>query len=364
MKQMKQKRSLHLMQRESAGHYMLLTLFSFAASVTLIRLFLSLTNYPQLGGGTLHIAHVLWGGLLLYIAALLPLLFANRGIYRLAAILAGTGVGLFIDEVGKFITQQNDYFFPIAAAIIYAFFLLTLLLFINIRSKARLSGRDELIQSLEAVGESLQAPLPPGEVARLKAHLEIAANTQSSPQHAELAQALLKFVEADVPDSPGLVFEPQSLPGKFLRKMAHILTNEKLRPYLMGGLLFIGLLTLKNPIGVLLAPWLPPGMTTFLQNLYIGRQIDVVTDPFWYSLRLVLEVTVGLALLTAAGLFLVKKNRQGARVGYIALLVSLTTVNLLLFYFEQFSTIITTSLQFLLLLGIIQYRKNMDQTTN
>ncbi len=86
MKQMKKKRSLHLIQRESAGQYLLLTLVSFAASVTLIRLFLSLTNYPQLGGGTLHIAHVLWGGLLLYIAALLPLLFANREIYRIAAI--------------------------------------------------------------------------------------------------------------------------------------------------------------------------------------------------------------------------------------------------------------------------------------
>lgn len=359
MKKMQKKPTLHLMQREAAGQYLLLTLFSFAASVTLIRFFLSLTNYPQLGGGTLHIAHVLWGGLLLYIAALLPLLFANREIYRTAAILAGSGVGLFIDEVGKFITQQNDYFFPIAAAIIYAFFLLTLLLFINIRRKARLSGRDELIQSIEAVGEFLQAPLPPAEVARMKAHLEIAAGTERSPQHAELARAVLKFVQTVDPGSPGLVFNPQSLPGKFQRRMAHILTNENLRPVLMGGLTFIALLTLKNPLGVLLAPWLPSGMTAFLQNLYIGRHIDVVADPFWFSLRVGLEVTVGTALLGAAGLFLAKKNRLGALLGYIALLVSLTTVNLLLFYFEQFSTIITTSLQFLLLLGIINYRKNV-----
>lgn len=36
-------------------------------------------NYPRVfGNGTLHIAHVLWGGLLLFIATIYPLIFANR----------------------------------------------------------------------------------------------------------------------------------------------------------------------------------------------------------------------------------------------------------------------------------------------
>lgn len=358
MRPMKFNRSLHLIQRESAGYYLLLTLVSFAVSVTLIRLFLSLTNYPQLSNGTLHIAHVLWGGLLLYIAALLLLMFSNREIYKIAAILTGSGVGLFIDEVGKFITQQNDYFYPIAAAIIYAFFLLTLLLLVNIRRRTHLGGSDELIKSLDFIRESLDKPLPLREIANLKIQLEIAASKETSPAQATLAHDLLKFVQSEVPDSPDLVFGPQSLPGKLQREMAFILTNENLRPYLFAGLMFIGMLTLKNPFGVLLAPWLPPNVTAFLESLYIGRKLDVVTNPFWYSLRIGLEITVGTGLLTAAGLLLAKRNRLGALVGYISLLVSLTTVNLLLFYFEQFSTIITTSLQFLLLLGIIQFRKN------
>ena len=48
-----------------------------------------------------------------------PLLFANRWALGTSAVLAGIGVGLFIDEVGKFLTQTNDYFFPPAAPIIY-----------------------------------------------------------------------------------------------------------------------------------------------------------------------------------------------------------------------------------------------------
>ncbi len=116
---------LRFVRRDSAERYLSVVLLSFAASVSLTRLFLSLTGYPQIGGGELHIAHALWGGLLLFIAALLPLIIANRWVFGTSATLAGIGVGLFIDEVGKFITQRNDYFYPAAAPIIYTFFLLT-----------------------------------------------------------------------------------------------------------------------------------------------------------------------------------------------------------------------------------------------
>ena len=81
----------------------------------------------------LHIAHALWGGLLLFVAVILPLALANRWAIQVSAFLSGIGIGLFIDEVGKFITQTNDYFFPPAMPLIYGVFLLTVLVYLSFR---------------------------------------------------------------------------------------------------------------------------------------------------------------------------------------------------------------------------------------
>ena len=67
--------------------------------------------------------------MILFAGSLLPLIFLNKRTLDLSALLSGIGMGLFIDEVGKFLTQTNDYFYPGAAPIIYSFFLIILLIF-------------------------------------------------------------------------------------------------------------------------------------------------------------------------------------------------------------------------------------------
>jgi hypothetical protein len=92
------------------------------ATVLVIRTQLWLTNYPQLGGHGLHIAHLLYGGIFMVLAIGLLLTFLNRSIRTPAAIVGGVGFGFFIDELGKFITSDNNYFFEPAAALIYLVF--------------------------------------------------------------------------------------------------------------------------------------------------------------------------------------------------------------------------------------------------
>ncbi|MFC1956436.1 hypothetical protein ACFLWZ_08000 [Chloroflexota bacterium] len=100
---------------------------SAVASVLAIRLYLQVTGFPQFGFGPLHITHMVWGGLLMLIALVILLAFLDHRTKVIAEVLGGIGFEAFIDELGKFITRDNDYFFQPTVALIYAIFVLKLL---------------------------------------------------------------------------------------------------------------------------------------------------------------------------------------------------------------------------------------------
>ena len=100
-----------------------LFLIAAVTTVLVIRLQLWATNYPSLSPGKLHIAHLLWGGVFMTAAIWILASYIGRKRVPLAVILGGIGFGFFIDEVGKFVTADNNYFFKPTAAIIYVVFI-------------------------------------------------------------------------------------------------------------------------------------------------------------------------------------------------------------------------------------------------
>ncbi|WP_433350700.1 hypothetical protein [Micromonospora sp. CA-111912] len=136
---------------EAAAAYLQAFVLSGVAAVLLTRAYLQATGYPQLGGGGLHIAHVLWGGLLMAAGLGVALVFLGGAARMTGAILGGIGFGLFIDEVGKFVTTGTDYFYAPAAGIIYGVFALLVVITQAVRGRTRLLPAERTANALDAV---------------------------------------------------------------------------------------------------------------------------------------------------------------------------------------------------------------------
>jgi len=345
-------------KRENAEQYVLLSLVSFAASVLLTRLFLELTGYPQIGNSELHIAHVLWGGLLLFIAALVPLIFANRWAYTLGALLSGVGVGLFIDEVGKFITQSNDYFYPAAAPIIYAFFLLTVFVYLQVRRPPTRDPRAELYRVLDSLTEVLDHDLDAQERAGIEERLNYIVEKAEDANVAQLAREIQDFINHKD------LYLTEETPNFFqrilkqVRATAHVLLSQKrLKTLLIIGMGWVSILALIKMGTLLFITFSPSTAETWLTNLVNSGEVGSAREALWFLVRLGLEGAVGMLALAAVVLLLTGREGPGIAAGILSLLLSLTTVNLLVFYLDQFSAAFGTLYQFTLLLAAKTYRR-------
>ncbi len=343
--------------RQGAEEYLLITLLAFAATVAGTRLFLELTGYPQIGGGELHIAHVLWGGLFLFAAALALLVYANRWVYRVGALLAGIGVGLFIDEVGKFITSSNDYFYPSAAPIIYAFFLLTVLIFLIFRRPPKITSREALYYIFQDLEEVLDRDLSADE--RDKALQELAKVRKANPPEelSRLATGLEEYLQtapiSPTPERPDFL---NRLLKRYLQFEGKWLNHPRFRAILAGGFTALGLWALYFPVSVLLTIRTPLELQELLSALVTDRLVRNPSGLNWFEWRVGLEGAVGLAFIITAVLLALGKDKRGVPLALAGLMVNLTVVNLLVFFFDQFSTIAIASVQFILLIGVLRYR--------
>jgi hypothetical protein len=172
------------------------------ATVLIIRTQLWLTHYPQLGGHGLHIAHLLWGGLFMLLAIGLLLTFLGKPVLHVAAVVGGIGFGFFIDELGKFVTEDNNYFYRPTAALIYLIFVALFLLTraLQRRQGRRLSAQSNLANAVELLEEAARRELDEPERRRALALLQDA--DPAEPLVAPL-RSLFRDLQAQ-PATPGL----------------------------------------------------------------------------------------------------------------------------------------------------------------
>jgi hypothetical protein len=137
------------------GRWLESFLISAVVSILGIRFYLQATGYPQIGGHGLHIAHMLWGGLFMVVAIVVLLAFLGKRIQQVGAVVGGIGFGTFIDELGKFITSDNNYFYEPTFALIYVIFILMFLAFRAIERQRTMTNTEYLVNAIALLQESV-----------------------------------------------------------------------------------------------------------------------------------------------------------------------------------------------------------------
>ena len=197
--------NVHLLKRapRNANLGTLHLTFFVAAIVTelCIRTQLYLTHYPQLGGHGLHIAHLLWGGLFMVVALAILLSLLGRRARQVAALIAGVGFGFFVDELGKFITADNNYFFKPAAALIYIIFICLFLLVRRLNRGYVPSPGERLANAIDLVADAARRQFDEHEKQRALGWLR---GAEEAGPLADWIRRVVSELEALPPSAPPL----------------------------------------------------------------------------------------------------------------------------------------------------------------
>lgn len=299
-------------------------LVSGVATVIVTRALLAATGYPQLGGDGLHIAHVLWGGLLMALAVMVLLSFVGPVVRPLAAVVGGIGFGLFIDEIGKFVTDDNDYFFRPTAALIYLVVVALMLL------GEALHGRTPYRRAeyLAAAADAAVAGLAGGFTPHARAHARDLLARAGDEHGAREVAAVLDVVDTDQAEAPN----PVARVSAWVVRVTHRMVGARLVPGATVALLLLG------AVGTVvrgLVAWDAAGLGTWVALGMVGG----------------VAVTSGLAVW---GLVRLRRDRYRAYLMFRrAVLVSLLVTQFFVFLAEEFAAVWGLLLD-LLVLGLVE----------
>jgi len=299
-------------------------LISAAISIIIIRLFLKFTNYPIIGGDSLHIAHMIWGGFFMVGAFFLLFSFISKKMTILASILGGIGFGVFIDELGKFITKDNNYFFEPTLALIYMIFVVLFMLSHVLARYEKVPKEVYLLNALESLKEAVVNDMDVEEKKLTKYYLE------KSDKNHPLTQAISHYLQT-------LEQLPEKSPTFYSKVRSEILLTIRTisRSQFLGKV--VGLIIFLQAIFVLF--------------LTLNTQIFTV-DSYGKVISSIVVLT-----LSAIGFFYINRSRKTAyRLFKNSIFVSIFFTQFFLLYsFELVSFLILPINIFLLLVvdGVI-----------
>ncbi|MHB8859274.1 MAG: hypothetical protein ACYC6Z_07320 [Thermoleophilia bacterium] len=308
-----------------------LWLLSAIVTILAVRLFLEITGYPQVGSSTLHIAHVLWGGLLMALGTIVLFTFVGKSLEAFGVFAGGIGFGLFIDEVGKFVTQDNDYFFQPSVAIMYTVFIFLYMTARWVLTSSHYSQTEYLVNS---INEMREIPIGKATEEEKKLILFTLGNSDSNdPLVRELKQVMNNFK----PDTEGQLGLFVRWRDGFYRRYR----NLACKSWFTKAIAAFFIIQFVGSVSVVL---------TLMFDL--GAVLDQL-ESFGFSDWAILASNIISAIYIAWGVFLLRRSRlRSYNMFERSILVQLFLGQLFLFYKDEFGAVPGFVFYILLLLAI------------
>jgi hypothetical protein len=314
-------------------------------SIIGIRIFLQVTGFPQLGGGELHIAHMLWGGMFMLAALFLFFFFLNKALHQLASVLAGIGFGTFIDELGKFLTADNDYFYQPTFSLIYLIFVLLYLSFHIFRIRSRYAQAEYLANAVEAAKEVL---IHDFDVEEKQAALDWLS--KADPKH-KYTKALKELISSEKPVA--IKTSATGLIRAELRRWYKIIVTKRWLPSIA-----IGFFSLQT-VGYLIL------MTLLVVYQFTGREIliELRLGFFGWGLLVSSALAIGLMVIGLWQLLRLVRRRQAYRFFRYSMMTNILLVTFFAFYFHETIALLNVLLN-ILFLKTIEYALIQEEVHN
>jgi hypothetical protein len=285
-------------------------------------------------------------------ALILLLAYLGRTSRRWAALFGGVGFGTFIDEVGKFVTRDNDYFYRPAVALIYVVFVLAYVAMRSIHRRREPTGEEYVVNALQALEESALRDLQREERERALHYL---ARAKPGDQ---LAQGLTGVIRGlhEVPSRPPGRMERAT--AELLRRYRRLTTRPAFWPALV--LFFIGQVIVKLLHVGILVLYPEAGASLAARLAFMSRRIDDYALPEW--LQLVSSLLS--ALFVVAGIIALRHSRQSAlRLFQRSILISVFVTQVFMFYRSQWDALVVLAFNLLVLLALGYMRAHEEQET-
>jgi hypothetical protein len=311
----------HFVRNLDDEGYLETFLVSAIASILLLRFYLYMSGFPQVGGKGLHVAHTLWGGALMMVALAIVFNYLDEDAHRLAAVIGGAGFGIFIDELGKFITSDTNYFYQPSAAIIYVIFVVIYLAFRLLRRERNVTDQEYLINSLQAFQQALTRGYDQSYVQKAVSRLGHTTNDAVLVHH--LLDAY-RNCPAEVPLEPGRLQRAREWSRRLYDRLIHT------RWFPRAVIVFFLVEAILTLLVAVIATWratnfaLVTGASGMAAARLLMKQADVVF------------ATLASILVILGALVMIRSRVDAFRLFKVAMLVSIFLTQIFEFYTIQF----------------------------